>query len=355
MPVTAPTPDAPAQPRVQGPDRWATAGALARATAGERLGRVQHVLLANGDAERAGADALSASYLTGALDAAVVLTAASGPPPVTTAVLRELFGPAPVAGATLHLVGGPAAVPHAQADALAAALPGVALTRTEGPDRYATARAVALAGAAVRGVGVLAADGGAGGAGLLRTVLLANGTRPADALIAGQVAHAGGHPLLLTAAEALPEATATALAELGAQQVLVLGGPAAVADAVVTGLAAAGLRVRRVAGADRYETAAALLTLVSAPAGGGGPDLGFAAATAGYLISGTSAVDAIAAAPLAGALRRPLLPTPPGELHPATGAWLGASRVTAVTGVGGPQVLAEDVLVATNAVLGAPA
>ena len=341
------------QPRIAGADRWETAAQLARATAGDRAGSVKHVLLANGDAARSGVDALSASYLSGALEAPVVLTGAASLAPSTLLALTDLFGASPVPGATLHVVGGVAAVPDAQVAALAAELPGVSVVRTQGGDRYDTARAVALEGAAVVGVPSHQADAAANP---LRTVLLASGTNPTDALIAGQVAHAGGYPVLLTAPGALPTATATALEELGADQVLVLGGPAAVSEQVTAALAAAGQRVVRVAGADRYETAAALLTRASAPVGGqtGGMGLGFAAATSGYLISGLNPTDAIAASALAGTLQRPLLLTTPTELDGATGAWLGASRVTSVTGIGGPQALSEDLLTAVNAVLGAP-
>ncbi|SDQ10486.1 cell wall-binding repeat-containing protein [Quadrisphaera sp. DSM 44207] len=342
---------APAQPRIAGRDRWETAALLARAVAAERTGRVRHVLLANGDAERAGVDALSASYLAGALDAPVLLTAAAQLPASTLASARELFGPAPVGGATLHVIGGPPAVPAAQLRALEEALPGVAVVRIGGADRYETARAVALAGARLRG----AATGP--DARFARTVLLASGTSPADALVAGQVAFAADLPVLLTTAAALPGATAAALRQLGASHVVVLGGPAVVSDAVLAALGADGYGVRRVAGADRYETAAALLAWASAPAsrssaalGGAGLDLG--SAPAGYLVSGASLVDAVAAAPLAGRSRRPLLPTPPGELHPASGRWLGASRVASVTGIGSPGVLAEELLVAVDAVLG---
>jgi uncharacterized protein YkwD len=90
-----------------------------------------------------------------------------------------------------------------------------------------------------------------------RTVVVASGGDWPDAVAAAPLAGAGG-TLLLVERDRVPEDTARALADLDPQQVLVMGGAAAVADGVVDALAElTGAPVRRVAGPTRLETAVA--------------------------------------------------------------------------------------------------
>lgn len=117
--------------------------------------------------------------------------------------------------------------------------------RYAGVDRYDTAAAVAE---------LLHPDGAA-------TAVVATGTSYPDALAAGVAAAALDAPLLLASSAHVPT---DALRALGASQVVIIGGtaavPAAVADAIVD---ATGATVERVAGDDRYETAAAVADLVA--------------------------------------------------------------------------------------------
>jgi putative cell wall-binding protein len=117
----------------------------------------------------------------------------------------------------------------------------IPFSRRAGDDRFATA--VALS-AGVAGGGV---------------VYVATGAAFPDALAAGPAAAAKGSAVLLVTRDVLPGVTRARLAELKPRQILVLGGPAAVSDAVVTelnGLATAG--AMRLAGTDRYGTATAV-------------------------------------------------------------------------------------------------
>lgn len=113
-----------------------------------------------------------------------------------------------------------------RARALASA-PGVAGTsaltpqkvvRLAGQDRYATAVAVSAAtwGPEITGV-----------------VHLASGTSPSDALALGASTLSQG-PVLLTERDALPKVTRDEIARLRPCQVVVVGGPAVVSEAVVT-------------------------------------------------------------------------------------------------------------------------
>jgi len=79
----------------------------------------------------------------------------------------------------------------------------------------------------------------------------------ADSIGAGMIAGTQGIPLLLSATEALSAETRTALsAAPEVETVFIVGGTAAISGAVETELRGMGLEVERVAGPDRFETAA---------------------------------------------------------------------------------------------------
>ena len=81
----------------------------------------------------------------------------------------------------------------------------------------------------------------------------------ADTLGAGALAVDTGAAMLFTATDHLPEPTRTYLAEHpGVRNVTVIGGTAAISEAVVAEIAALGKDVTRVAGDTRYETADAI-------------------------------------------------------------------------------------------------
>ena len=81
-----------------------------------------------------------------------------------------------------------------------------------------------------------------------------------DALAGGPFARAQGAPILLTATDALDERTATELQRLlePGSTVFLLGGQAALSDAVAAQVAALGYAVERLAGSNRFATAAAI-------------------------------------------------------------------------------------------------
>lgn len=108
---------------------------------------------------------------------------------------------------------------------------GMLVERVSGVDRYATAAAVVQR--------FFFQPPGA---------YYASGTAYADALAGGAAAAYRQWPLLLTAPDFVPDSTIA----VGAERIA-LGGPAAISDPVV-----AQLRARRVAGSDRFATAAAV-------------------------------------------------------------------------------------------------
>jgi putative cell wall-binding protein len=118
--------------------------------------------------------------------------------------------------------------------------------RLAGPTRYDTAVAVAE---------LLHPHGAS-------TVVVASGTGYADALTAGVAAAALDAPLLLASEASIPTEDITAI---GADDVLLIGGTAALPDSIAFTIASAtGATVHRSAGANRFETAAAVADATAA-------------------------------------------------------------------------------------------
>lgn len=123
------------------------------------------------------------------------------------------------------------------------------LQRAAAGDRIATAVAVAQAGWSA------APD-----------VVLAASDRFPDALAGVRLAASLEAPLLLTPPGGLSESVAAELQRLGTMTVWVLGGSSAVAGAVESDLADLGITTRRLAGGDRFATAAAIATAANSRA-----------------------------------------------------------------------------------------
>lgn len=188
--------------------------------------------------------------------------------------------------------------------------------RLAGADRIATAIALS---------GDVYADGQASAA------VLARGDDFADALAGVPLAVSVGGPLLLTGPGGLDERVAAELARLlgDGAPVLLLGGEQALGTEVAAGAEALGLSPRRLAGGDRYQTAA--LVAAELPS------------TTAVLASGTAFPDALAASVPAAVAGWPVLLTEAAALPAATAAGLergGYERVVLVGGAqaAGPQV-----------------
>ena len=329
--------------RLSGADRYDTAARVYSAAFGCGEGGVQGVVLARGDAF---ADALAGSYLAGTLDTGVLLTGTTSVPAPTLQALRS-------SGArTVHLLGGTSAISEAVADQLArtpsygcdgTAGEPLRVVRLAGSNRFDTARRTAeSAGAAAVGTAEL-------GTGLRRTAVLASGLGFADALAAGPLSYAGavepsrgsggGFPTLLTSSGSLSPEAESALRSLGIEQVLVPGGESVVSAAVASQVSAMGIRVVRLAGANRSETAALVAGLAV-------ERLGFERATV-TLARGDAFADALAGAAYAGESAVPLLLTAgPTTLGPATRSYLhaGSGRTTGVTAFGGDGAISARTL-----------
>ncbi|MGQ7296172.1 cell wall-binding repeat-containing protein [Quadrisphaera sp. KR29] len=198
----------------------------------------------------------------------------------------------------------------------------VATTVVSGEDRYRT-------GAALAGR-VAAAP---------TTAVLVSGERLVDSVPAAPLARRLGAPLLLTTAGRLSPAVADLLAATPSlRSVVVVGGEASVSPRVVADLEALGVRVTRVAGADRYTTALAVAAR---------PEL--ASSATAYVARGSgSLADAVAVGGTAAALGAPVLLAPPraADVSPALAA---AVRGRTVVVVGGTASVPEQVATALGA------
>ncbi|MFO0702820.1 MAG: cell wall-binding repeat-containing protein [Candidatus Andersenbacteria bacterium] len=176
-------------------------------------------------------------------------------------------------------------------------------------------------------------------AGAATGAVLANGQNFPDALTGGPLATALGGPLLLTKSGAL---SSTAAAELvctlpSGRTVTILGGNSAVAATVASQVAALGYLVDRIAGADRYETAALVAERLHQLAG--------ANVLPHYLVSGTNFPDALSVAPLAAQQGAPILLTKRDSLpsHTLDHLTLQRAYVGVVTLVGGTAAVSQAV------------
>lgn len=211
----------------------------------------------------------------------------------------------------------------------------IGVSRLQGSNRFATARAIAEDTNECSDI-----------------VLLARGDLFADALAGSYLAGFNGYaPILLSGVNALPADTIQAMRELGAQQVIMLGQTAALSASVQNTLSNTPsyecggsdqrsgpeggiqkLEVTRVGGADRFETAKLVSEepgLAEAGTADYDGDASPNAKRTAIVASGVNFPDALAAAPMAAAGSAnpiggfsnnsgfPLLLTGPGALSPA--------------------------------------
>ncbi|MBW3537652.1 MAG: trypsin-like serine protease [Actinobacteria bacterium] len=231
----------------QTPDTESVAQAAAVSLATFPDGEAQLAVLARADVF---ADGLGGSSLGFGLGPLLFTTQAPTLPPETEIELQRTLPP----GSTVYILGGPAAVPSS-IDAEAERL-GFRPMRLAGPVREDTAAAIADE--------VVARYGDPFGSGTptpsLDTVILATSGNWPDAVTAGQIGSWWGIPIVLTPQASLHPAAKATLEQYRPGRIFVMGGPAAISDAVASAAAsAAGGSAVRLAGATRMGTAAEAL------------------------------------------------------------------------------------------------
>lgn len=314
--------------RVAGADRYETAANLATDSYGYNLTGVHDVIIACGEEARM-VDSLTAAGLAHSYNAPILLVRSTLPPSklgITGAILARMQGPI-----NIHVIGGTVAVPANVYNELAKYRKGGIIERFGGRNRYHTAQ--------------LISDRMRARNGLPAVVLVANGSNPTgwyDALALSAIARADGYPIMPIATGGIPGETAAALAASG-PAVRWAGGNAASIPAIT--LAAAGVdESRRMAGADRFGTAA---------------DIADTAVAQGWLTNDNVLIantisDAMTGGSHTGRVRGPLLYTDAASLPPVTAAYLSDNRAAIANAVvaGGTKPVPDAIYNLIKAALG---
>ena len=171
------------------------------------------------------------------------------------------------------------------------------------------------------------------GAGSAGAVVIARHDNFADALAGAPLAAVHRGPVLLTPGDHVPQNVVDEAARVIAPSgtAFILGGPAAISPQVEAQLVGAGLKVLRLAGADRFGTAAAVAPRVNA------------APSEAFVVSGVSFPDAVVAGAPAGTRRAPILLVGPTNVPPATAAYLSTRPTAKRVAIGGPAAVGEAV------------
>jgi len=187
----------------------------------------------------------------------------------------------------------------------------IAVSRTAGDDRYATAANISKTyyepGVAV--------------------AYVASGANFPDALSIVPAAAAAGSPVLLVTSTSVPQIVATEIARLKPQKVVIVGGTQAVSDSVAASLRTiSGVPVTRLGGVDRWGTSLKIGDILGAERSG-----------TAYIVTGNDFPDALSAASAAGSQDSPVLllnghaAAIPANFSTALEKW-GVSRLVIVGG-----------------------
>ncbi|WP_431247035.1 cell wall-binding repeat-containing protein [Leifsonia xyli] len=296
-----------------------TAQKVARLAGGDRYGTSAAVSAASFPANVPVAYVASGLLFPDALSGAPAAARAGGPvllvqpTAIPLSIQTELKRLHP---GRIVVLGGTTSVSSGVQTQLAAFTSG-SVTRIAGSDRYESSAAVS---AATSTVGVSVA-------------YVASGQNFPDALSAGAlVARTAGAPLLLTTSTSVPPSIATELKRLKPGSIVVVGGPAAVADGVLTALKAyTSGNVTRLTGSDRYESSAAIAAKFAAGSG------------AVFVASGAGFPDALSASAAAGKAGRPLLLTAPTSIPSSIATQLTRLGPGHIWLTGGPDSVSDAV------------
>ena len=296
--------------RIAGEDRYATAVVVAQKGFPSTA---PAVVLASGENF---ADALTGSAVAGAAGGPLLLTRAASLTPVTAIALGQLKP------ATVYIMGGEVAVTPAVETAVRAALPSAEVVRIDGVNRFETAR---MAAEVVYGV-----SGST-------SAIVVNGLVWPDAASASALAYAQKMPILLAMPDELGEHAESYMAERTPAITLMVGGEAVLAAGIESQITSAtGTAPVRLAGANRYETAAAVARYSIG-------DPVFFTYDEVYIATGHWYTDALTGGTLAGLRRKPLLLSGTDDVPTGTAAFL-TERKTAIARIylfGGTAAISE--------------
>lgn len=270
-------------------------------------------------------DALAASSLAGGLDAPILLT---DPNSLSDAARDRLKSFCP---SRVFIVGGNAAVsPTIERQVKELIGSGCSVFRVAGQTRYETSLVAAE-------INPKSSD----------TAIVATGSNYADALSVSPYAFASGSPVLLC--DKLSGLTAAAVGAIRSgsySKAVIVGGTAAVPASVERQLRSAGVgNITRLSGATRYETSTKIADFELSSG------LGFTMDGV-LLATGTNFPDALAAGPLAGRSRSPLLLVDPGASYASGYLSAHKGEVHSALVVGGSAAVPESDRLSISRVLG---
>lgn len=206
---------------------------------------------------------------------------------------------------------------------IGAVLPASAASLTEdnsyrifGSDRYQTSLEVSWTGWD---------DGDA------ETVVVATGADFPDALAATPLASSHFAPLLLTKKDSLPVGFADELKRLGAKDVILVGGTGAISEKVQNQIKGLGIKVERISGKNRYETAVKIAEKVGME-------------EALFVTTGANFADSLSISPAAGHIEEPILLVPAiGAVPTVVADYIKANQPEFPFIIGGEKAVAPSV------------
>ena len=184
------------------------------------------------------------------------------------------------------------------------------------------------------------------------TVFVASGESLVDSITVAGLAGDNNAPVLLTRSGSLHGGVADYIEDHGVANVFVLGGTAAISEAVETAIEGLDSKpsVTRIPGVDRYDTAARIAAMIG---GGSGPASSWCRTPSGGTSAGTDAVlingstDAlpfgVAVSTIANKLRMPVLMTAADELPSSTADFIRDYDVEHVQIIGGTDTVSAEV------------
>ena len=261
--------------RVAGATRYDTMSELITNVGG--WSRSDKVILASGTNYP---DALSASALAGVYDAPIILTDPGSLSSKAASTIKKL------APSTIYVVGGPTAISDSVVRS-AKSLCGSNAVRLYGSTRYETSLEILRQCKSSS-----------------NTVVIATGTNYADSLSISPFAYVVKSPIVLcNPSTGLSQQAIKAIRDGGYSRAILVGGAAAVPNAVISQLNSANIAsgsIRRLSGATRYETSAQITAYeITETSLFSADPLGFA--------TGSNYADALAMGPCMGKINSPLL------------------------------------------------
>jgi putative cell wall-binding protein len=190
------------------------------------------------------------------------------------------------------------------------------IDRLAGDDRYKTAVEISKAG-------WKSAD----------NIVLATGENFPDALCAAPLAKQLNAPILLTGKASFDSNTESEIKRLEAKNVFIIGGTGVISDDIKAKLESMGLKVKRLYGQDRYETA---INVASYTGVSFGKEIAVAI--------GDDFPDALSISPIAAQKGMPIILVPKDNLPESVKSYISSKEITKTYIIGGSDIISDSVV-----------